>query len=118
MFAASKTAGASTGTGAGSQIGTARVRFMEWHDIQPFGYSSIYKLGLFDIQMNAGYDFARDVKSLYSATSLGSTDSNLAFSADISNDLAFETIYTYGMLNPILVQKLLNEKKNKNRIFQ
>ncbi len=67
-------------------VGYARARYMEWHDIQPFGNSSIYKLGLFDIQMNNGYDFARDVKSFYAASSTSSPsgDANLAFTADIS----------------------------------
>ena len=68
----------------GAIVGYARTRFIEWHDILPFGYSSQYKLGLFDIQMLPGYDFSRDVKSLYAANSgTGSTDPNLAFTADI-----------------------------------
>ncbi len=69
---------------SGAQIvGYARVRFMEWHDIQPFGYSSIYKLGLFDIQINPGYDFGRDAKCIYATATSGSSDANLAFTADI-----------------------------------
>ncbi len=69
---------------SGAQIvGYARVRFIEWHDILPFGYSSVYKLGLFDIQMNSGYDFGRDVKCFYATATSGSADANLAFTADI-----------------------------------
>lgn len=76
-------------TGSGSRgavpasaviVGYARVRYMEWHDILPFGYSSKYKLGLFDVQLSPGYDFARDVKSFYYNVS---SDPNLSFSADI-----------------------------------
>jgi hypothetical protein len=61
-------------------VGYARARYMEWHDILPFGYSSKYKLGLFDVQLNPGYDFARDVKSFYYNIS---SDPNLSFSADV-----------------------------------
>ncbi len=70
---------------SGAQIvGTARVRFMEWNDGLPFGNSSVYKLGLFDVQLNSGFDFNRDVKAFWAAATSGSTDTNLAFSADIS----------------------------------
>lgn len=62
-------------------VGYARVRFMEWNDTLPFGYSSIYKLGLFDIQLNNGYDFNSDVKS-FVYTIPG--DADLNFTADIS----------------------------------
>ena len=71
----------SVGTAAGSQIGTARVRFMEWHSGALYGSTAVYKLGLFDIQMNAGKDFNRNVKSFYHAVS---SDSNLSFSSDIN----------------------------------
>jgi hypothetical protein len=62
-------------------VGYARVRFMEWNDTLPFGYSSIYKLGLFDIQLNNGYDFNADVKSFVYTTP---GDADLNFTADIS----------------------------------
>ena len=48
----------SVGTAAGSQIGTARVRFMEWHSGATYGSTAVYKLGLFDIQMNSGKDLS------------------------------------------------------------
>ena len=39
-------------------IGTARVRFLDWHS------GTVYKLGLYDIQLNSpSYDFNRHVKS-------------------------------------------------------
>ena len=76
-------------TGSGSRgavpasaliVGYARARFMEWHDNLPFGNTSKYKLGLFDVQLNPGYDFARDVKSFYYNIS---GDPNLSFTADV-----------------------------------
>jgi hypothetical protein len=75
------TGSSNRGTPQGTIVGYARARFMEWHNILPFGYSSIYKLGLFDIQMNPGYAFNSDVKG-FAYTIPG--DSNLNFTADIS----------------------------------
>ena len=78
------TGSSNRGTPQGSVVGYARARFMEWHNTLPFGYSSIYKLGLFDIQMNPGYAFNSDVKGFaYTAPS----DSNLNFTADISPNI-------------------------------
>jgi hypothetical protein len=75
------TGSSNRGTPQGTIVGYARARFMEWHNTLPFGYSAIYKLGLFDIQMNPGYAFNSDVKGFaYTAPS----DSNLNFTADIS----------------------------------
>jgi hypothetical protein len=69
------------GTPQGTIVGYARARFIEWHNGLPFGYSAIYKLGLFDVQMNPGYAFNTDVKGFaYTALS----DANLNFTADIS----------------------------------
>jgi hypothetical protein len=74
---------ASVGTipSGGTAVGTARVRFMEYHNGTIGAQTAIYKLGLFDVQMSAGYDFNRDVKSLYHAGS--SADANLNFTADV-----------------------------------
>lgn len=78
------TGSSNRGTPQGTIVGYARARFMEWHNTLPFGYSSIYKLGLFDIQMNPGYAFNSDVKGFaYTAPS----DSNLNFTADISPNI-------------------------------
>jgi hypothetical protein len=69
------------GSPQGTIVGYARARFMEWHNGLPFGYSAIYKLGLFDVQMNPGFAFNTDVKGFaYTALS----DANLNFTADIS----------------------------------
>ena len=67
-------------------VGTARVRFMEYHNGTIGAQTAIYKLGLFDVQMNTGYDFNRDVKSVYHAGS--SADANLNFTADIESTTA------------------------------
>ena len=55
-----------TGTaGGGSQVGTARVRAFALHDGDYTGTiaETRFKLGLFDINMNSGKTFERDVKS-------------------------------------------------------
>ena len=87
------------GTAAGAQIGTARVRFMEWHSGATYGNGAIYKLGLFDIQMNSGKDFNRNVKSFYYSVSSG--DPNVSFEADI---------------NPILTAKIGSITASSNTI--
>lgn len=54
------------GTPAGTLVGTARVRFVEFNGDTPQGLTSTkYKVSLFDIKMNDGYSFNRDVKMLY-----------------------------------------------------
>jgi hypothetical protein len=75
------TGSANRGSPQGTIVGYARPRFIEWHNVLPFGYSAIYKLGLFDVQMNPGYAFNTDVKGFaYTAPS----DPDLNFTADIS----------------------------------
>lgn len=75
------TGSANRGNPQGTIVGYARARYMEWHNTLPFGSSAIYKLGLFDVQMNPGYAFNSDVKGFgYTALS----DANLNFTADIS----------------------------------
>jgi hypothetical protein len=68
------------GVATGTVVGTARIRFMEWHTTLPVGSTAVYKLGLFDVQMNTGYSFNSDVKSVYYSRS----NSKLNFTADIS----------------------------------
>ena len=75
------TGSSNLGNPQGTIVGYARPRFMEWHNGLPLGNSAIYKLGLFDIQMNPGYSFAADVKG-FGYTALA--DYNLNFTADIS----------------------------------
>jgi len=72
--------GTSVGTAQGSEIGTARVRIMEWDSGATYGSTAVYKLSLFDVQMNSGYSFNRDVKSFYYA----GASAYLSFSADIN----------------------------------
>jgi hypothetical protein len=70
----------------GTAVGTARVRLMEYHNGTIGAQTAIYKLSLFDVQMTAGYDFNRDVKSVYHVGS--SADANLNFTADIESTTA------------------------------
>jgi hypothetical protein len=71
---------ASVGTQSGSQIGTARVRGFEYDSGTIGTQNAVYKLELFDVKLNSGKDFAKDVKQFY--INNGSTITN--FSADIS----------------------------------
>jgi hypothetical protein len=74
------------GPSGATAVGTARVRFMEYHNGTIGAQTAIYKLGLFDVQMGTGYDFNRDVKSVYHVGS--SSDVNLNFTADIESTTA------------------------------
>lgn len=60
------------GTAAGSSVGTARVRGIEKHD------ASTYKVFLFDVNMNAGKVFERNVKQLFFNNSI------FDFTADVT----------------------------------
>lgn len=70
------------GTAVGTKIGTARVRFIDWNDGTIGTNTATYKLSLFDIKLNNGYNFSRHVKSIYMNN--GSAAQN--FSADINPD--------------------------------
>ncbi|CAB4170724.1 Domain of unknown function DUF4815 [uncultured Caudovirales phage] len=74
------------GPSGATAVGTARVRFMEYHNGTIGSQNAIYKLGLFDVKMNSGYDFNRDVKSVYHVGS--SSDVNLNFTADVERSTA------------------------------
>lgn len=73
--------GASTGTAVGTEVGTARVRMFEYHSGLPFSSATIYKIGLFDVNMYSGYKFNTDVKSFFYNVS---SNTKQSFSADIS----------------------------------
>ena len=66
---------------SGTVVGTARARLFEYHSGLPFSTATIYKLGLFDVQMNTNYEFNSDVKSFYYNSGSGAASS---FTADIS----------------------------------
>ena len=72
---------AAPGTAVGEEVGTARVRFIEWHNGTIGTNACQYKLGLFDIKMNTNKDFTQSVKSLYYNNSLGGAE--VDFSADV-----------------------------------
>jgi hypothetical protein len=50
---------------SGTVVGYARVRHLEYHSGTKGTDSAVYKMFLFDIQMNEGKSFATDVKSFY-----------------------------------------------------
>lgn len=68
------------GTEVGNLVGTARVRFYEWHSGTIGQTTAVYKLGLFDIKMIDNKSFDRNVKSIYFEVS---NDPQLSYSSDI-----------------------------------
>lgn len=76
------TAAAGRGTGVGTQIGTARIRGIEWHNGTIGSNTAVYKLFLFDVKLTTGYNFNRNVKSFYYNNAAGGAVKD--FSADIS----------------------------------
>lgn len=81
QFTTTGAASAAPGTAVGTQVGTARVRFIEWDNGTIGTTAAQYKVGLFDIQMFSGYDFKRNVKSFYYNNLAGG--SVVDFSGDI-----------------------------------
>lgn len=71
---------ASKGVAAGTKVGTARIRGIEWHNGTIGQDSAIYKLFLFDVKMNAGKDFIKNVKQVFLSGGTAAT----SFSADIN----------------------------------
>lgn len=70
----------STGVAAGTAVGTARIRFIEFNnDTTPGTQATKYKVGLFDVKMDEGYVFSRDVKQLHIVGGNAAT----TFTADI-----------------------------------
>lgn len=63
-----------------STVGTARARFIEWDNGTIGTSSAVYKLSLFDIKLNSGFNFNRDVKSFVFSTG----DVGTSFTANIS----------------------------------
>jgi hypothetical protein len=68
------------GVANGTKIGTARVRGIEWHNGDIGTQAAQYKLFLFDVKLNVGFDFKRDVKSFFFDAAGGATRD---FTADI-----------------------------------
>ena len=82
-----------SGSGA-TAVGTARVRLIEWFNGTVGTQSVVYKLALFDVQMNNDYDFSRNVKSIY----WNSGNTHTSFYSDISAnlvDLSGGALYSY-----------------------
>ena len=52
-------------TGAGTKIGTARVSNIQYISGTVGSTASVYRAYLFDIQMESGFSFTKDVKALY-----------------------------------------------------
>ena len=73
------------GGGAAASIGTCNIRGIQLHDGDFTGTISDvkYKLGIFDIQMNDGKDFARDARAFGDNATVGSA----TFTCDINPKL-------------------------------
>lgn len=83
-----------TPTGAGTELGTARVRSVTYESGEPGTVNAIYRIYLFDIRMNSGRNFA-DVRSVFYNGSVkgvadlvleieGTTGKNIAVVREIS----------------------------------
>lgn len=68
---------------AGNKVGTARVRHIDFYSGTPGTSTAVYKIYLFDITMNTGRSFSKDVKQLYYNNSTYED-----FTADIQPTLA------------------------------
>lgn len=62
------------GTAAGTEVGTARIRYIEHHSGTQGDVNCQYKVSLFDVTMNPSYDFNRDVKQLFVSGSTADID--------------------------------------------
>ena len=69
-----------TAPSGASVVGTARVKAITWDSGTLSSNGGFYKLYLFNLNLNPGYDFARDAKSFY----YNRSDSNLNFTANIN----------------------------------
>jgi len=79
---------AANGTASGTQVGTARVRHIEY--VSGSGSSAIYKCYLFDISMSTGYVFEQDVRQLFFDNSSG---------ADFTANVSASTVLLTGSIN-------------------
>ena len=71
---------ATKGVLAGTKVGTARIRGIEWSNGTIGQDTAVYKLFLFDVKMNAGKDFIKNVKQVFLSGGTAAT----SFSADIN----------------------------------
>lgn len=55
----------STGSASGSKVGTARIRGLQFYSGSIGTITAVYQAWLFDVQMNTGYSFERNVKQIY-----------------------------------------------------
>lgn len=66
--------------GSGTLVGTARLRGFEFNSGTPGTTTGVYRAYLFDVKMESGYTFDRDVKQVFYDT--GTTKTNIA--ADVT----------------------------------
>lgn len=69
------------GTASGTLVGSAKIRYIEFNgDTTQGTQSTNYKISLFDIKMNTGYTFSKNVKQLFISNGTAAS----SFSADIT----------------------------------
>ena len=61
--------------GSGTKVGTARLRGFEFHSGTPGTTTGVYKAYIFDVKMESGYTFDRDVKQIFYDS--GTTKTNI-----------------------------------------
>ena len=98
----------------GTQIGTAYMRSLMHFDGQPGTNTAVYKLYLFDIEMNKGKNF-RDVRSVYyvNGTKKGIADINLTLDPSLGQSVAkLESTNNSKLLFPAGVYSMKNSSNS------
>jgi hypothetical protein len=80
----------SNGTASGNAIGTCRIRGIQY-DGTGTGSAVTARLYLFDIKMNVGKDFSRNVKSFYNASAGFTANVSLTYSMTLAGAITAST---------------------------
>ena len=90
---------ATPGSPAGTLVGNAKVRGFESPSSNAMLAASTFNTFLFDISMNSGYTFERDVKQLYHASVSDTGYVSTAFSANIVPSTSTQVTGTVNLTN-------------------
>ena len=76
------------GVASGTKVGTARIRYFEYHSGGAVGTSNaVYKLGLFNIKLNPGMSFTNNVRQFF----INGGNAVASFTCDINPKLSLMT---------------------------
>ena len=90
---------ATPGSPAGTLVGSAKVRGFESPSSNAMLAASTFNTFLFDISMNSGYTFERDVKQLYHASVSDASYVSTAFTANIVPSTSTSVTGTVNLTN-------------------